>query len=76
MRSAGSGSTRCSGKGQEHARERIWPKGCIHRSGVKLTTWVTGDDIEYRDTGSHKRRSVFVTPDCEPCRAYVQWMLK
>ncbi|MBF9315607.1 hypothetical protein [Mycobacteroides chelonae] len=54
------------------------PATCIpaYRSGVKLTTWVAGEDIQYRDTGRQKRRSVFVTPDCEPDKAYVQWTLK
>lgn len=45
------------------------------RSGVKLTKWTTGDDIQFRKTDKHAYRFVGVTPDCEPGKAFVQWRL-
>ena len=45
------------------------------RAGMKLTNWTTGADIQYRDTDKNSYRFVSVTPDCEPGKAYVRWML-
>ncbi|TDH56697.1 hypothetical protein E2F47_06090 [Mycobacterium eburneum] len=53
------------------------PLMCIpaFRSGVKLVKLVTGDDIQYRKTKDKVHRTVIVTPDCEPGKAYLQWRL-
>ncbi|TDH57590.1 hypothetical protein E2F47_02020 [Mycobacterium eburneum] len=53
------------------------PAECIpaFRSGTELSHWITGEDIQYRNTNNHVYRFVRVTPDCEPGKAFVQWRL-
>lgn len=53
------------------------PAMCIpaFRAGVKLSRWTTGEYIQWRDTNKQRLRGVVVTPDCEPGKAYVQWVL-
>lgn len=53
------------------------PAMCIpaFRSGTKLTAWVAAGEIQYRNTDQQTDRTVRVVPDCEPNKAYVQWML-
>ncbi|WP_234824541.1 hypothetical protein [Mycobacteroides abscessus] len=52
------------------------PAMCIpaFRSGVKLSHWIAGENIQSRnDTLAY--RFISVTPDCEPNKAFVQWRL-
>ena len=53
------------------------PAMCLpaFRSGTKLEQWSTTDRIQFRDTDKSKIRGVTVTPDCEPGKTYVQWIL-
>ncbi|SHS97040.1 Uncharacterised protein [Mycobacteroides abscessus subsp. abscessus] len=57
--------------------EYVVPAMClpVARTGVKLTSWIAGDLIQYLDTGQRAHRSITVTPDCESGKAYVQWGL-
>ena len=47
----------------------------VLRTGTKLSSQMVGDDIQYRNTNKHAFRMVSVTPDCQPGKAYVQWIL-
>ncbi|OHU32322.1 hypothetical protein [Mycobacteroides chelonae] len=57
--------------------EYVVPAMClpVARTGVKLTSWIAGDEILYLDTDKRAHRSMTVTPDCELGKAYVQWSL-
>ncbi|OBB88655.1 hypothetical protein A5779_00080 [Mycolicibacterium peregrinum] len=45
------------------------------RAGVKLSRWTIGEYIQWRNTDKQRLRGVVITPDCEPGKAYVQWVL-
>lgn len=47
----------------------------VLRSGTKLSELTVDDRIQYRNTNKHVFRMVSVTPDCQPGKAYVQWIL-